>query len=238
MRCSKCGREVPKDSDFCQYCGTSIEHKPLEPENYFIDEPKNVERKVSAPLIAAICIAIIMTVLNIVQYNNNQKVQERVNIVNEQLDELKSAVADKDKTIKDKDNKIESLTKDVDELEQNLTKSQDKLEIYDEIVYEFDPTEKYGYASSGFKVSDGIIILEKGGRGKTITLTADFDGYVDITSDTDGMSADINWNEETWSGSTTTLEVVPSPYITGVTKITFSNNMNSRTFKVFVIVIE
>ena len=84
-------------------------------------------------------------------------------------------------------------------------------------------------------MSDGVIILDKGGSRKRITLTAAFDG-VTVQMDQNGSAADIRWNESKWSGSTTTLDVV-SGLFAGVTLATFSNDLNNQEFQIMIIVV-
>ncbi len=253
MKCGKCGRENPADSDFCQYCGSDLKIKKnsddLASENYFTVDPaeKPKANRFIIPFIIAFISAVALGVVCFIQYSRNQQTEQTVNELTEQLAEkekyieglsdVQAKLAEKDKTIESQESKISSLEKKNKKLEDQVSELDSNARCYEIIQEEFDPDENYGYASNGFKVSDGIIILKKGGSSKRITLTSDFDDYVEVTTDVDGFSADAIWNEETWYGSTTTLDIVPSKTVSGVTKITFTNDYNNKSFDVFVLVI-
>ena len=251
MKCQKCGRENPADSEFCQYCGSQIQgsevkpSKVLDPENYFTSESPQ-KRKSTTPmsLIAALIVAAVLAVLNVVQYTNAQgKIADVGNLTTSleqktaEVAELTAAVEGKDKTIEEKEAEIASLSSKISGLEKETTENKEKVDFYDDLWSTYNSGENYGYATNNFKVSDGVVVLMKGGKKKTITLTANFSGYVQVESETKGVSADVKWNQESWSGSTTTLDIISSKNRSGTTTITFTNDQNNKSFKVLVIVL-
>ena len=251
MKCSKCGRENPVDSDFCQYCGSSLVNKEpafTDPENYFAGEtskPKE-HKKLLIPLIVVTIVASVLAILNLVQYSGNRQTRATIESLTAQIGEkdtglsslegIQSQLTEKDKTIEAQEEQISSLEKKNAKLESQVSDLEGNARRYEIIKESFDPHASYGFSSNRFKVNNGIVILERG-TIKRLTLTADFDEEVEVTSNVDGFSADIVWNEDTWSGSTTTVDIVASETATGVTVINFSNDQNTRSFDVFVIVL-
>lgn len=244
MKCNKCKRDNPPDSEFCQYCGSKLvksvgKHSgEIDPDDFIIKSSETEAPKITSKVVRMLMVAIIIILasLNIFQYVNyritisrllakkNEVLAQNENILKQKDDEIRQ----RDEQIKNDIAKIASLTNDV-------FAYRNKANTYDEIVNAFDPQESYGYASRNFQMSDGVIILDKGGSRKRITLTAAFDG-VTVQMDQNGSAADIRWNESKWSGSTTTLDVV-SGLFAGVTLATFSNDLNNQEFQIMIIVV-
>ena len=251
MKCNNCGMDNPTDSEFCQYCGKKIEttkseaQKAIDPESFFLnDAPKSKYRSKSVTICAIIALIVVLAGLNVYQYINGQgRASNSANLItaleqkNGEITSLEESVEKKEKEIQAKENRIDELNEKISELEKNMSDSEEKVEFYDDLWFTFSDQESYGYASNNFRVNDGIVVLKRGGNKKTITLTANFSDYVEIDSDINGISADLEWNEDEWSGSTTTLSIIPSRIINGVTTITFSNSINNKSFKVLVIVL-
>ncbi|MBQ9507690.1 MAG: hypothetical protein IJR51_11085, partial [Clostridia bacterium] len=85
-----------------------------------------------------------------------------------------------------------------------------------------------------FHTNESIVAINRLTLSSKITLTANYNTNVSISLNTEGNAADVNFDEDSWYGSTTTLTIKPK--YRGVTIATFSNSIDSDTFSVIIIV--
>ncbi len=151
-----------------------------------------------------------------------------------------------------KEKSLQSIQSELDSTKEELASAMEELEecgdyetYVDAIdsICEFANYSSCGYASDLFHVDQGIIVLEEGDDYKTITLTTAFEGggtydcYVDY-----GTGAYAEFDEDEWSGDTTTISVVRDDYDLedgeiGVTVINFTNDINNQSFSILVITV-
>lgn len=94
----------------------------------------------------------------------------------------------------------------------------------------------FGYAADNFKSSDDIIFVQKNETDCKITLTANwtYGGNVNYTySPRTNPSANISFDLDHWNTSTT-VTIIPKH--TGVTKVTFTNDVDDQSFDIVIIV--
>ena len=154
--------------------------------------------------------------LNVLQYNNYLSLQENVEELGETISSQKSTISDQ----KDKISKLE-----------------DTAEEYDSIV-EALSSNNLGYAGSNFNVNESVVVVRRTEYGRKVTLTAHwYNGGTVSMSYTPyaNRSVNVSFDKENWDASTT-LTITPKRV--GVTTVTFSNNVDSKTFKMVVIVID
>lgn len=134
---------------------------------------------------------------------------------------------------------IEKMEDEIWVLENDLTANGEENEFlqdnYDKIINALS-SANLGRASDKFKVDKGYVVLKKSASPINVTLTADFDGYVTVTTNRTGSAAEMSFNESTWNGDTTTLKVTPKSV--GVATVKFTNSIDSQTFTVLIIVTE
>ena len=109
---------------------------------------------------------------------------------------------------------------------------QDKVSFYDEIVVGME-SGNAGYAASNFFARDSVIVVSKSDTSRKITLTANWSNggtvYVNYSSD----AAWVTFDDDEWYTST---KMTVHPRHEGVTVVTFSNSVDTKTFKVLIIV--
>lgn len=76
MKCNKCKRDNPPDSEFCQYCGSklvkSVGKHRIDPDDFIIKSSETEAPKITSKEVRMLMVAIIIILasLNIFQYVN------------------------------------------------------------------------------------------------------------------------------------------------------------------------
>lgn len=247
-KCNNCGATIPADSEFCQYCGATLPHnerileQPSSVEDNLIfsaikddqsltretrfsldkgqEQSKKKTKLLTTILIVIAAVAVILAGLNIYQLLANSKNNQ--------------AISDYETQIKKKDDEIKKKNDEINSVKSQLSEANKKASSYDTLISALK--NNYGYATYYFCVNQGIVVLNTGGS-KTLTLTAAFGTYASISSSTDSMNvANVIFNESSWEGDYTTI-TVKAGNTKGIAKISFSNSVDSSSFKVLVIVI-
>ncbi len=104
MKCPQCGKELPRNSKFCQYCGSAIPQKPI--------------RKSVVILTLLLSLSVIGNIYSSYQYYSILQVYEQAQ---EQIKSIKSTATKekqkriaKEDEIKEKNKKIKKLEDDVE----------------------------------------------------------------------------------------------------------------------------
>ena len=90
-----------------------------------------------------------------------------------------------------------------------------------------------GYAASNFFASDSVIVVSKGEFNKKFNLTAYWSNGGSVIVSYSSDAAKVSFDNESWSKST---EMTVIPREVGVTVVTFSNNVDSKSFKILIVV--
>lgn len=150
--------------------------------------------------------------------------------------------------INEKDNK---LTKQLEEIENQKIKISELEELeyeyeyykgiaddYDRLCQTIVNNENLGYATNNFHSNESVIVIHENEFNRKFSLTANWNsggnvsvGYYPIIL----PSATVSFDNDSWFTST---EMTINPKHTGVTKVTFSNDVDSNTFDIVIIVIE
>ncbi len=251
MFCTTCGKKLEDGTKFCIYCGAKQEDAPApeaEPAAYAAPEAPAFETPApeapvfdvppvapafdNAPakkagkgkkvaLIAVIGVLILALIgLNVYQY---------FVMAPKTRDELADVKSD----LKKSEAKYDDLKADYDELEELYDSADTASSDLWDICY-YANYNDIGYASDSFHADKAVIVLSEDDYDETLTITCAIEGGVTLNLSLDGSSADVSFDEDTWEGDTTTLTV--SPLEKGVTLATFTNDANSESFSVIIIV--
>ena len=226
MTCSKCGQPLPKGSEYCQYCGAKIE-KPA--------KNKNNSKKISVLALVLILFLSVFAVascgLNIYQYLHIQESSKVIAAKELTLKENEQVILDKETTIKNQNATIS-------EQESTIKSLNGKVSLYDDLLKALNQNN-LGHASNQFFASESVIVLNKSKRNHQFALTADFWEPLSVFasySPAQSPSASVSFDEDIWDTNSTTLTV--EPHHKGITTVTFSNDINSQTFKLVILVTE
>ncbi len=190
---------------FCKFCGGQIDTQTKKCIGCGKQYFKGI--KVNKFLIIVLTLSILIltsVILNIVQFIK--------------ADELTETIASQNSTISSQKNKIDLLD--------------EKSGYYDTISKELS-YGNVGYASNNFRVSEGIILVDKNEKSRKFTLTTSWGGGGNISVSYSGYSAKVSFDNDSRNNST---KMTVEPRYEGVTVVKFSNDVNSQTFKMIIIV--
>ena len=257
--CPNCKHILPSDSEFCQFCGNHISKEQPKPAAAIPPKSKNIpvspntsngentsasflsgnllenQPKSKSPKkwkIAAIVLIVVLALslaANIAQFfyadYRTADIQAKLNAANKMI-------ADKDASITSYKNKVSSQTATINQQRTEISKLKDKGNYFDDIVSQM----RYGnagYAASNFFASDSVIVVSKSNTNYKFTLTANWSNGGTVEVNYSSNAAWVSFDDNEWYTST---KITVHPRSKGVTVATFSNNVDSKTFKVLIIV--
>lgn len=148
-------------------------------------------------------------------------------------------IGELEREVESKDSLVSSLRKWNDSLTEKANKYQVKASYFDDLRQALSGGN-LGYASSNFHASKSVFFLYAGSDPEEFTLTAHWSGGGTVSTDyrvysSSSSVAYVDFNEDTWRTSTA---MTIYPLDEGVLSVTFSNSVNSQTFKIVVVVTE
>ena len=218
----------PIKKKFCKYCGGLIDQSTKKctacGKQFFVFPVKNA--------LFVIC-AISITAAFIIIFYQRVTFSEKERSLQSELSEKSQSITSLESSNKTKDSTIDSLNSQISSLKDQVTDYKQDSETLSSII-SFLQNKNTGSASSKFKASDKIFVVDRFDTQTSFILTCDFPGFTNILTSKKGSSADIIFSQDRWYGSTTKLFINPSSV--GTTVITFSNDQNTQTFKIMIIV--
>lgn len=219
-QCKACGADIDPHTRKCTACG------------------KPAARVQSAALaLAAVSVLLVCSlVVNLVQYGSSAKVQQELE---QQLESSNAALTAQESDLLQLENQLRITEASRERLKALYQQTKTDLEEAQKDAYYFDLIHRFltgsnaGYASAQFYASKSVLILSLTDEAQSFSLITGFSGYVEYSFRTSSNSASVSYTENSWHDSTT---IRVAPRSTGATFITFSNNLNSQTFRVLVIV--
>lgn len=164
--------------------------------------------KITTPLIILAIIAVVLASLNVAQYIYGKT----------KVNELEIEISSREATINSQKNKIADL--------------EDKANNYDDICSMMS-SGNIGYAAANFKSSESIIVLQENELNRKFTLTANWISGGSVSADYSSFAASVSFDNDSWYTSTT---MTINPMHEGATVVTFSNDVDSKAFKILIIV--
>lgn len=206
--CTACGKANPEDSEFCQYCGKKIEI--VEEIKNIAPTEKGADKSNSSKLFKiACCIIAVLLFLNIYQCSMYFSISGELEKTQSSEEFYETRYKDTMKSLSEYKSKYYEIT--------NFLKSSDA-----------------GYANSNYYASDSIVVLNKNGFSKSVLITCKY-YYTTISySNSNKFVAHAEWDDN-WNGNS--INITFSPGDTGTSIITFTNDYNSASFRVMVIVV-
>lgn len=246
MKCPHCGLNLPDDSEFCQYCGNKLKIETPVPEEIPARrtvrvqpvpsvrprsvhpapanpacEPRQtsaVEKcaesaastsQKSAGQWVVICLVLALLVslaVNGIQYEHSQELEKTVSAQGDIVQSQK----------------------------QELTEYKEKADSFDALCAELEHGN-IGRASEGFYASEHVLVVSKDTKDRKFTLVTEGPETRNIEVQYSSTAAYIQFDEETWVGSTT---ITVQPRKLGVNVVTFLDTVTEESFKVLILVTE
>lgn len=267
--CPKCNHALPKDSEFCQFCGSRISTKPVVPQATIPAVPiakpspkvvttdsrphqsvpekttpqKKNQKKWKIASIILIVLVVISLAANAAQffYHNYSTAD-----IQAQLDAANKTIAEKDASITSYKNKISSQTTTINQQKTEISSLKTEISSLKTVISSLKTKSGYfddivsgmrygnaGYAASNFFSNDSVIVVSKSNSSYKFTLTANWSNGGTVEVDYSSSCAYVTFDNNEWYTST---KMTVHPRSKGVTVATFSNSVNSQTFKVLIIV--
>ena len=206
--CKKCGAIIDNSTKKCTGCGKQC-----------------FRAKTTVPIIVLTILFVASEGLNIVQFFQNKNALDTVSTQETEITNLEKKVSALNNTISTQKSTISTQKSTIKSLE-------GKAGYFDDICKELS-FGNIGYAASNFKASESIILVDKSETNRKFTLTANWTNGGTVSVDYSGLSAFVSFDNDSW---TTSTKMTIEPWREGVTAVTFSNNVDSKTFKVIIIV--
>ena len=172
------------------------------------------------------------TGLNIAQYVQQKKTAEIVENQAVTIENLEKVIDSHEQTIASQKGTIASQKSAINTYKSTNESLKTKSGYFDTICNEFRYSNS-GYAASNFRANQSVIVLSKSDKNKKFTLTANWTNGGTVTVKYSGYSATLSFDKNSW---TTSTEMTVTPWSEGITIATFSNSVNSKTFKILIIV--
>lgn len=150
----------------------------------------------------------------------------------EQLVAANNTIEANTKRISELQNTISTQKTTINSQQTKISNLEDDSNHYNEII-RYAKGKNFGYAASNFRASTGIIVVDKDDRDYKFTLTANWTYGGTVEVDYSSFAARVKFDKNEWSTSTT-MTVIPN--YEGVCVVTFSNDVDSKTFSVLIIV--
>lgn len=142
-------------------------------------------------------------------------------------------IGELEETVELKAGTLSVLRKQNDTYKATIDKYKTKAELFDDLRQALSGGN-LGYASSNFRASKSVFFLTTDSDPEEFTLTTTYSGGGTVNLDASPSSVThVVFNEDTWYSSTT-LTIYPIK--AGIATFTFSNTVNSQTFKIVVVV--
>ena len=144
-----------------------------------------------------------------------------------QIAALQGRINELEATVEKQDKTISSHTKTISNLKPKAT-------TYDNICSSLK-FGKIGFAANNFKTNESIIVVRKNEKDRKFTLTANWSRGGSVGVSYSSSAATVSFDKDSWYTSTT---MTVKPWSVGATVVTFTNDVNSDTFKILIIVID
>lgn len=206
--CKKCGAAIDPTTKKCTGCG----------KQYF-------KAKITIPLVLLFVLLITSAGINVVQCLREKATIETVASQAAKIEELEKTVASQKSAISSQKSTIASQ-KNI------IALFEEKSGYFDTICKELS-SGNLGYAADNFRASESVIVVDRNETNRKFTLTANWTKGGSVLVEYSHDVAVVSFDNDSWTMST---KMTINPRHPGVTSVTFSNNVDSRAFKILIIV--
>ena len=213
--CHICGKTNPDDSEFCQFCGVkivAIAHTT--PPNIDVvnkHETKNGNSDKTSNIFNKAVIIICFALSFILAFCLIE------------MNSLKTEISSLNSTVKSYKQKYADAYQESTDYKNKYTKITNFLKSYDA-----------GYASSNYYASDNIVVLNKYGSTKNVTITCKYYNTTVYCHNPDNSVVLTSWSMN-WNGYNTSISFLPLREGTSI--LEFTNSKNDESFRIMVIVV-
>ena len=195
-----------------------------------------LKKKSKAPIIILSIICALLIVANVAQYflykEAVKDTEQQLVTANNTIDANNRKITELQNTISSQKTTISSQKTTISSQKTTISNLEDDSDHYNEII-RYAKNEDFGYAASNFRASTGVIVVDKDNDNTKFTLTANWSNGGTVEVDYSSSAAWVDFDKNEWTTSTT-MTVIPN--YEGVCVVTFSNNVDSKTFSVLIIV--
>lgn len=235
-QCPNCGATFPESQSFCTSCGTKLVASQTKPAPEPAPKPAAKRSKVLLIITAVIAVAAIIAAgwfytlyvdaswdLGTANADLNRAKNEASEAQSE-LDRVKSEMSEAQSELDRVMAEMSEARSELDGARAEMSEAQSKLEKLDDLV------GVYGHGSDNFYAYKSVVVLRRSGK-KTIKIYANLDGTVYWHNSDSGITCE--WIKE-WSNHTTQITFTGNS--AGFYPVKFTNDQNSDSFEVLVIV--
>lgn len=220
--CKMCGGIVDSKSKKCTKCGKQYFRWHL------------MVRSVATVVCVFIVVSLVATIF--VQYN---QYQSDIAELNSTISSLQKEADNLTNTVSSQRSSISTLNQTISVQNSKITSLEDTVDNYDKLCNSLK-SNNLGFASNNFKSDESVIVVSKNEIDRKFNLTAHWSngGTVSVLYDSLSvldLAATVSFDTDNWSKSTA---ITVHPHSEGVTTVTFSNSVDSETFKVIIVVTE
>lgn len=205
-------KEKRAKSRFCKFCGGQIDAQTKKCRGCGKQYFKGIKfNKFLITIIVLFAVILASVIINIVQFVEIENLTDKV-------DSQTSIISSQTSIISSQKSKIASLD--------------EKSDYYNMICRELS-YGNIGYAANNFRASESVVVVDKNETNRKFTLTANWPNNGSVSVAYSGSSAKVSFDNNSW---TTSTKMTVKPISEGITVVNFSNDVDSRTFKMLIIV--
>ena len=175
---------------------------------------------------------IVSLIFNIIQGVQNNNLSKVILDKDSRIERLESTLKSKAAEITRLQGNVSELSTEILERDKTIASFSSKSKHYDAICKELS-SGNIGYCADNFKSDVGIVTVKRTMKAKKFNLTAYWKKGGTVSVSYSGNSARVDFDNESWSRKTS---MTIRPQRAGVTAVTFSNDVDSKKFKVIIIV--
>lgn len=228
--------KAPVASSTKSATGNNVAKAVSTPKSNYTSTPKTTNspktKRNRATIVVLAILLFISLVSNAFQLGVNIQAKNKVAGLDEQLLDAKKSILNQTNTIAELEEENAKQGDTIKEQQKKISNMTSASRFYNDIITNM----KYGnsgYAANNFYATDSVIVVGKNETDRKFRLYANWSNGGTVEVDYSSNSAWVSFDDNEWY---TWTDMTVHPSAKGVTIATFSNSVNSDTFKVLIIV--